>query len=156
MAIAAHNPAQPRRQRIRSPHLVIIEFVLNELPHMGTTGQLLHLSLAPNYQVDPEKFHHELIIFDVDGGTYGLDEHADRMSKIVGELQKRYAYRILLLFPFGSNMYRNFDYAILIIHTHSDDTCGNLWFTSNHVESHGPAAAPLSEVSIHSTRIQLL
>jgi hypothetical protein len=57
MATSATNPGGPRRQRVRSPRLVIIEFVLDDLPHIGTTGQLLYLSLAQNYVVAPDRLH---------------------------------------------------------------------------------------------------
>lgn len=86
MAINAHNPANARKQRIKTPKLVIIEFVLDGLPHVGTAGHMLYLSLAQNYMVEPSKLHHELIFFDT--GT-GLDEHTARMLEIVKELQKR-------------------------------------------------------------------
>lgn len=86
MAINAHNPAGPLKQRVKTPRLVIIEFVLDELPHVGTAGQLLHLSLVQNYMVEPSKLHHELIFFEV--APTCLDEHAARMAKIVKELEK--------------------------------------------------------------------
>jgi hypothetical protein len=86
MAINAHNPANARKQRIKTPKLIIIEFVLDGLPHVGTAGHMLYLSLAQNYMVEPSKLHHELIFFDT--GT-GLDEHTARMLEIVKELQKR-------------------------------------------------------------------
>jgi hypothetical protein len=65
MAISAQNPAGARKQCIRTPSLVIIEFVLDQLPNIGTAGQLLHLSLAQNYLVVPHKLHHELIFFNL-------------------------------------------------------------------------------------------
>jgi hypothetical protein len=87
MATSATNPEGPRRQRVRSPRLVIIEFVLDDLPHIGTTGQLLYLSLAQNYVVAPDRLHHELIFFEIDPNNLG--KHTERMSKIVEGLQKR-------------------------------------------------------------------
>ena len=89
MATSAINPANPRKQRVRSPRLVIIEFVLDDLSHMGTTGQLLYLSLAQNYVVAPGRLHHELIFFEIDPND--LDKHTKRMSEIVVGLQKRCA-----------------------------------------------------------------
>jgi hypothetical protein len=86
MAISAHNPAAARKQRVKTPHLTIIELVLDQLPHVGTAGQLLYLSLIQNYATDSSKLHHELIFFDVGNG---LDAHNMKMSQAVKELQKR-------------------------------------------------------------------
>lgn len=86
MAISAHNPGGAQKQRLRTPRLAIIEFTLDALPHMGTAGHLLYLSLVQNYVVEPSKLHHKLIFFEV--AETGLDEHAVRMSKIVKELKK--------------------------------------------------------------------
>ena len=49
MAIAAHNPAYGRKQRIKAPRLAIIKLILDPLPHIRTAGQLLYLSLVQNY-----------------------------------------------------------------------------------------------------------
>ena len=43
---------------------------------------------------------------------------------------------------------RDFDHTVVIIHTHSDDSSGDLWFTSNDEELRGPAAMPISDVGI--------
>jgi len=89
MAISAHNPANSRKQRVRTPSLVIIEFVLDQLPKAGTPGALLHLSLVQNYVVEPDKLHHELIPFNI-GGQDQLDRHIEHMAKTVKALKKRY------------------------------------------------------------------
>jgi len=88
MGISAHNPANACKQRVKTPSLVIIEFVLDQLPHIGTAGQLLYLSLTQNYMVTPSKLHHKLIFFDI-SSTDQLDGHAARVSKIVEGLHKR-------------------------------------------------------------------
>lgn len=44
--------------------------------------------------------------------------------------------------------HRNFDHAVVIIHTHSDDSTGDLWYRSNNAESEGPAATPINDVCI--------
>lgn len=87
MAISAHNLAGPLKQRVRAPRLVIIEFILDGLPCIGTAGQLLHLSLVQNYMEAPSNLHHELILFDV--AEAQLAEHSVRMATIVKGLQKR-------------------------------------------------------------------
>ena len=88
MAIAAHNPANARKQRIKTPSLVIIELVLAQLPHVGTAGQLLYLSLVQNYTPTPTKLHHELIFFE--GASADLQaSHAAQMSKAVKLFRKR-------------------------------------------------------------------
>jgi hypothetical protein len=97
MATSATNPGGPRRQRVRSPQLAIIEFVLDDLPHIGTTGQLLYLSLAQNYVVAPDRLHHELIFFEIDPNNLG--KHTKRMSEIVEGLQKRCVISLPLFLP---------------------------------------------------------
>ena len=97
MAVSAHNPANAWKQRVRTPSLVIVEFVLDQLPHFGTAGQLLHLSLAQNYIVTPSKLHHELIFFHI-GGQDQLSQHNTHTVKVVEELQKGYVDLILLFF----------------------------------------------------------
>jgi len=42
--------------------------------------------------------------------------------------------------------YRRFNHAVVIIHTHSDDTTGDLWFCSCDDESGSPAAMPIGDV----------
>ena len=88
MGINVHNPANACKQRVKTPSLVIIEFVLDQLPHTGTAGQLLYLSLAQNYMVTPSKLHHELIFFDI-SSTDQLDDYAAQVSKITEGLHKR-------------------------------------------------------------------
>ena len=88
MAIAAHNPANARQQRVKTPFLIIIEFVMDQLPHIGTTGQLLHLSLAQNYIPTPEKLHHELIFFEGASTTH-LASHTAKVLKAVKKFRKR-------------------------------------------------------------------
>lgn len=88
MGISAHNIANPRKQRIKTPHLVIIEFVLDQLPHVGTAGELLYLSLTPNYQATPAKLYHELIFFNISDGKE-LGKHIKHMARVAKKLQKR-------------------------------------------------------------------
>lgn len=88
MAIAAHNPANARKQRIKTPSLIIIEFVLDQLLHIGTAGQLLYLSPAQNYTPTPAKLHHELIFFEHASAEHGAS-HATRVSKAVRQFRKR-------------------------------------------------------------------
>ena len=88
MVIAAHNPGNALKQRVRTPSLVIIEFVLDQLPHTGTAGQLLYLSLVQNYMMAPHKFHHQLIFFDANDAKQ-LKKHAAKVSKILKKFQKQ-------------------------------------------------------------------
>lgn len=86
MTISAHNPAYGRKQRVNTPHLAIIEFVLDQLPHVGTAGQLLYLSLIPNYILAPSRLHHELIFFNINNsGT--LKDHSKRMCEAAKKLR---------------------------------------------------------------------
>lgn len=94
MVITASYPAQPLKQRFRTPSLVIIEFVLGALPQIGTAGQLLYLSLIQNYIHTPERLCHKQIPYDI-GGTEALEAHTTQIVKIVKELQKGYVVLML-------------------------------------------------------------
>lgn len=87
MAISAHAPAYGHKQRVNTPRLVILEVVLDQLPHVGTAGQLLFLSLVQNYTSAPSRLCHELVFFDV-GTADALDHHVSKMSKVADKLQK--------------------------------------------------------------------
>ena len=146
MAVTAHNPANPRKQRVRSPSLIIIEFILKGLPQVGTAGQLLHLSLAPNYVVEPHRLHHEQIPFELNSqGEF--ERHTTQMAETVKAMQGRYvASAVPSFYPNSKPNCRNFDHTVVIVHTHSDNTTGDLWYSSHYGDSGGPAATPISNV----------
>ena len=52
----------------------------------------------------------------------------------------------MLLYLLLNTLCRGYDHAIVIVHTHSDDDTGDLWFCSNDAESGGPAATPIEPV----------
>lgn len=87
LEITASNIAGPIKQRVRAPQLVIIEFILDALPHQGTAGQFLHLSLLQNYSEAPANLHHEQVFFEV--AENQLEAHALRMARIVKGLENR-------------------------------------------------------------------
>lgn len=148
MVITAHRQANPLKQRVKTPSLVIIEFVLAQLPSIGTAGQLLYLSLAQSYIATPGRLHHELICFDLPRPC-DLHRHPNRMTKIVSELQKRCVLSTKFFRPLTYWIHcRDFDHAIVIVHTHSDDTTGDLWYTSNDSKLQGPAAMEIKDVCI--------
>ena len=97
MVIAAHQPANPLKQRIKTPSLVIVELVLSSLPQVGTAGQLLYLSLAQNYVVAPSRLYLQSIVFDYQQ-KYLLG-HIIRMSNIVKQLQMMCVVSIQLSRP---------------------------------------------------------
>ena len=88
MVVSTHNPANPQKQRVRSPSLVILEFVLGGLPQVGTAGQLLHLSLIQNYVVEPHRLHHEQITFEL-SSPKEIEKHSTQMVTTVNALQER-------------------------------------------------------------------
>ena len=88
MEITAHNPTNPRKQQVRAPSLVIIEFILDALPHIGTAGQLLYLSLVQNYVVNPSDLRHQMIFFDVVNGM-PLKKHKKLVSNVVKDFRER-------------------------------------------------------------------
>ena len=97
MVVTAHKPANPLKQRVRTPSLVILELVLASLPNVGTAGEILHLSLMQNYTSAPSRLHHERIIFDFQ--VKKLVPHGLRMANIVSKLEKRCVGSIQLFFP---------------------------------------------------------
>jgi hypothetical protein len=115
--------------------LLIIEFILKELVDIGSPGQMLYMSLVPNYVLCNRKsIHHERISFDLKNET-AIGKHVDSVSAIVRKLKKKCVFFYLLdlyihilTMPISRN---NFTHTIVIVHTHSDDTTGDLFYTSN-------------------------
>jgi hypothetical protein len=87
MAVSAHTPPYGQKQRVRTPCLAIVELVLDALPHVGTAGQHLHLSLMQNYMLEPSRLCHELIFFDI-GNSRVLEDHTAKMSGLASQLEK--------------------------------------------------------------------
>lgn len=97
MVITAHRPPNPMKQRARMPSLVIIEFILEALPHVGTAGQLLHLSLAQSYIEKPDRLHHEPIFFDIaDSAKHA--QHINNVADTVEKLRKRCVFAPICAF----------------------------------------------------------
>jgi hypothetical protein len=65
MEIKSHNIQPSIKNRLQTPRLVIIEFILKGLPDVGTLGQMLYLSLAPNYIGEKTRLLHKKIQFDL-------------------------------------------------------------------------------------------
>lgn len=87
MAVAAHRPVDGRKQRLKTPRLLILEFILQELPtHLGTPGTQLRMSLAPNYQAAGYQIQHEIIIFEICDGE-ALAEHAGKVDQLADQLR---------------------------------------------------------------------
>lgn len=82
MQVVAHNVKATVKNRLKTPRLVIVEFILNELPKTGSAGQLLHLSLSPNYIPNPHHLHHEQIPFDVKDDNALAEHKANVLERI--------------------------------------------------------------------------
>jgi hypothetical protein len=80
MEIRSHNIQPSIQNRLRTPRLVIIEFILEGLPDVGTPGQMLYLSLAPNYIS-------EKIRFDLKNDT-AVRKHIKAVSERVKAMKK--------------------------------------------------------------------
>jgi hypothetical protein len=94
MAIAAHRSVDGRKQRLKTPRLVILEFILEALPtHLGTPGTQLRMSLAPNYQVAKHQIHHEIVIFEICDDE-ALAEHAEKVDQLAARLQGEYVFQM--------------------------------------------------------------
>lgn len=88
MAVASHNVTSTIKNRLRTPRLVIIEFVLDSLWDIGSAGQMLFLSLAPNYVGSNRKnIHHECIRFNFKNGK-AIENQPVSVLKRLRKLQK--------------------------------------------------------------------
>ena len=87
MRITANTPAYGSKQRVSTPRLAIIEVILDQLPHIGTAGHLLYLSLIQNYAPDPSRLCYEPIFFDINNTGAVLESHTAKMAALVGKLQ---------------------------------------------------------------------
>lgn len=86
--MSAHNVAAAAKSRLRTPRLVIIEFILEELSPTGNTGKMLYLSLASNYSVKRlQDIHHEQICFDFKTDE-AMAAHVPYVAKRVAALKK--------------------------------------------------------------------
>ena len=78
----------PQKQRVRVPSLVIIEFILDALPHVRTASQLLYLSLMQNYAVNPSDLCHQMVFFNFVSGM-PLKKHKKLVSNVVKDFRER-------------------------------------------------------------------
>ena len=132
MALNSHNIRPGINNRVKTPHLVIIEFMLAELREPGSSGEILSMSLSSNY-VYLEDLHYKKIRFDLKNSE-AIQSHMNYMSEKVEELKRMYVLSsplcpqvkklIALIFR------NNFDHVIVVVHTHSDDSTGDLFYTS--------------------------
>ena len=94
MALSSHNTAPSLKARFQTPHLVIIEFILDELLDVRSTGQMLYMSLTPNYLKNKEDIHLEKIQFNLKNEDAVLD-HIQHVSDRVKELKTMYVISLL-------------------------------------------------------------
>ena len=148
MTVTVHNVTPTFKTRLRTPCLVIIEYTLSKLSGPGSAGQMLYLSLLPNYLAhNQNSIHHEVIKFDLKN-TKAISKHAASVKKGVQNLQEKHVFLHFfsvceLTVP--TSRYP-FDHAILIIHTHSDDTSGDLCYTSKGGEGNQLLSDSLDQV----------
>ena len=90
MVLASHNVTPTIKNRLRTPHLVTIEFVLDNLWDIGSAGQMLFLSLAPNYiGSNRQNIHHECIQFNLKNGR-AIKNQLVSVLKRLQKLQQKY------------------------------------------------------------------
>lgn len=86
--VAAHNIGASFRNRLRTPRLVIIEFVLHELSETATAGKMLHLSLSPNYiNIKSDYLRYQQIPFDLKDNK-AIRNHGSTMRRCLKEFEK--------------------------------------------------------------------
>ena len=84
----AHNVRASFRNRLQTPHLVIIEFVLRELSEVVTAGKMLCLSLSTNYINGKSNFlHHQQILFDLKDDK-AIKSHGSTICRCLKKLEK--------------------------------------------------------------------
>ena len=97
MQIDTHNLAAAVKNWLRTPRLVIIEFILEDLIGIGATGDMLLLSLASNYAPgNRSNIHHEKISFDLKNDNTIL-QHKHSVSRTVQKLKDMCVFRPLPL-----------------------------------------------------------
>ena len=87
MVITTHHPARTLKHRFRTPALVIIELILEQLPQVGTAGHLLHSSLLQHYMASPSLLCYKRVPFDI-GGAGAMGTHSIQMAGLVKELRQ--------------------------------------------------------------------
>ena len=149
--VTAHNIGASFRNRLRTPRLLIIEFVLRELEESGTAGQMLHLSLKPNYIKEKKRsLYHVKVLFDLKNSR-AISRH---QSTVLSHLEKIKGYATSYLsqlfdpYAYCGRSGWDYDHAVVIVHTHSDDTRGDLFYTSKDDTEGGPLATPIDSVSL--------
>jgi hypothetical protein len=89
MLIKAHNIAPKIKNRLRTPRLVIIEFILEELLDNGSVGQQLYWSLASNYTKDNRKsICYEQISFNLKNDVV-IQGHVAHVSQRVQAIKEK-------------------------------------------------------------------
>lgn len=84
----SHNVTATVKNRLRTPQLVIIEFVLEEVSDTARAGEMLYLSLISNYTKDKQRdIRHEKIIFDLKNDK-AIQGHQSSVSKTVAALRE--------------------------------------------------------------------
>ena len=92
MLVKTHNVAPGVKCRLRTPVLVIIEFILEDVVDMASAGQMMFLSLAANYTAESRKnIHHEKIVFDLKSDSAIVD-HSRSVSLAVQKLKGLYVF----------------------------------------------------------------
>jgi hypothetical protein len=90
LATTAYLPANVYKQCIKMPCLAIIELVLAALPYcLGTAGDLLRISLAPNYMASPDGICHHIIDFEL-SNQGACTKHHQQMDRVTEELWTGY------------------------------------------------------------------
>ena len=152
MLINVHNIAANIKSRLRTPCLVTIEFILNELSDAGSTGELLYLSLAMNCTKENRKsIHYEWITFDLKN-NFIIKEHVASVSERVQKLKKMYVLSSLLhlwndvLITLTSR--NTFDHCVVIIYTHLDDMSEDLFYTSKDDREGIPLSTTITSVGL--------
>ena len=86
MTIAAHTTTYTFKNHLKTPRMVILKFVLEDLSDSANISGVLYLSLLCNYTKDKrEALHHEKIIFNLSNDG-AIANHEKLVSKSVDAL----------------------------------------------------------------------
>ena len=151
MEVAAHNIGASFRNSLRTPRLLIIEFVLRELSDTGTAGQML-LETSPS----PQTMSRERRGSSTTSKSYLISttmEPSRNISLTCAPTSGKSKSTLLPIHYNSSTHNRcdrsgcDYDHAVVIVHTHSDDNRGDLFYTSKGDDEGGPLATPIELVS---------
>ena len=147
MAITAHHPANPLKQRFQTPPWLLLSLSWRDSPTLAllasfstfrsNMGTWLYRTSSTTRSLP--------LISTTQVHTTPMPAECPKLSR---NCRRGLPFNSAS-FSCSSRMHhRGFSHTVVIVHTHSDTTTGDLWFTPNDSELGGPASLPIGSVCI--------